>query len=155
MKKIEAIQIWDNGQTKNAEILNAYAVNVTLGQSATFYYSLMSADKMQLAQGNLVMSGDDYQAWDNDDVAWDFVAKELNLVIIGDWVEPEVDIDETANLLISKYPLFDALIESQQNTEIKTEPIEPIIEPIIDEVVEPVVEVTGEVSEEVTGEVDA
>lgn len=94
MKQIEKIQIWDNGQTKSAEILNAYAVNVTLGQSATFYYSLMSADKMQLAQGNLVMTGDAYQAWDNDDVAWDFVAKELNLVIIGDYVEPTVEVSE-------------------------------------------------------------
>ena len=94
MKQIESVKIWDNGQTKSAEILNAYAVNVTLGQSATFYYSLMSADKTQLAQGSLTMSGADYQAWDNDDVAWDFVAKELNLVIIGDYVEPTVEVSE-------------------------------------------------------------
>lgn len=94
MKQIEKIKIWDNGQTKSAEILNAYAVNVTLGQSATFYYSLMSADKMQLAQGNLTMLGDDYQAWDSDNVAWDFVAKELNLIIFGDYVEPTVEVSE-------------------------------------------------------------
>lgn len=91
MKQIEAVSIWDNGQTKNAEILNSYAVNVTLGQSATFYYSLMSADKMQLAQGNLTMSGDDYQAWNDDLVAWEWIAQQLNLTILGDWVEPVVE----------------------------------------------------------------
>lgn len=98
MKQIQTVPIWDNGTTQNAEILNAYAVNVTLGQSATFYYSLMSADKMQLAQGNLIMSGDAYQAWLADDVAWDFVAKELNLTIEGDYTEliPEL-IPEQVN----------------------------------------------------------
>lgn len=90
MKQIQSLPIWDNGQTKQAVILNAYAVNVTLGSSATFYYALLSADKMQLAQGNLTMSGADYQAWDDDDVAWDFIASELNLEILGDYSEPEI-----------------------------------------------------------------
>ena len=91
MKQIKSISIWDNGQTKEAVILNAYAINVTLGQSATFYYALLSADKMQLAQGNLTMSGDAYQAWDSDEVAWGWAAQQLNLTIEGDWVEPVVE----------------------------------------------------------------
>ena len=89
MKQIEPIQIWDNGKTQSAEILNAYAVNVTLGTSATFYYSLMSESKQTLATGNLTMDGDDYEKWsDSDDYAWEFIATKLNLVIVGDWVEP-------------------------------------------------------------------
>lgn len=121
MKQIEKIKIWDNGQTKEAVILNAYAVNVQLGSSATFYYALLSADKMQLAQGNLTMSGDAYQAWESDEIAWEWIAKELNLTITGDWVEPVVEVDPTANLLDSNYPLIDNLIESEQVTEEQTE----------------------------------
>jgi hypothetical protein len=33
MKTIEPVIIWDNGQNLEAGILNAYAVNVTLGSS--------------------------------------------------------------------------------------------------------------------------
>lgn len=89
MKQIEIVPIWDNGKTQSAEILNAYAVNVTLGVSATFYYSLLSESKQPLATGNLTMSGEDYQKWSNsDDYAWDFIATKLNLVIVGDWIEP-------------------------------------------------------------------
>ena len=113
MKNITPIPMWANGTTTNATILNAYAVNVTLGQSATFYYALLSADKAILASGNITMSGADYQAWDDDSVAWDYIASELNLEILGDYVESEVEIDETSNLLDSKYPLIDALIESE------------------------------------------
>jgi hypothetical protein len=90
MKKIQPIQIWDKGQNKEANILNAYAVNVTLGTSATFYYTL-SNESEQLAQGNLTMSVEDYQEWDADGFAWDWIAAQLNLTIVGDYVKPEVE----------------------------------------------------------------
>jgi hypothetical protein len=93
MKTIESIPIWDNGQNKEADILNAYAVNVTLGTSATFYYTL-SNEAEQLAQGNLTMSGDDYQEWNADEFAYDWIAEQLNLTIIGDYVKPEVEQTE-------------------------------------------------------------
>ena len=89
MKTIESISIWDNGQTQEATVLNAYAVNVSLGNSATFYYSLLSESMQQLAQGNLTMSGDDYLQWDVDTFAWDWIAGQLNLVITGDYVAPQ------------------------------------------------------------------
>ena len=108
MKKIQSISIWDNGQTKEAVILNAYAINVTLGNSATFYYSLLDANKTQLAQGNLTMSGDAYQEWLADEVAWEWIAKELNLVIEGDWVEPIVE------------PIVDAIVENAPVQELST-----------------------------------
>ena len=96
MKQIEPIQIWDNGKILNAEILNAYAINVTLGTSATFYYSLLSESKQTLATGNLTMSGDAYAEWtNNDDYAWEWIGLQLNLVIVGDWVEPIVEVEPT------------------------------------------------------------
>lgn len=89
MKEIQPISIWEQGSAKEAVILNAYAVNLTLGQSATFYYALLDSNSTLLAQGNLYMGTEAYLEWgDNDDYAWDWVAEQLNLTIIGDWVPP-------------------------------------------------------------------
>jgi len=93
MKTIEPVSIWDNGKTLNATILNAYAVNVTLGNSATFYYSLSAQNEdqtigAQVAQGNLSMTGEAYTQWTMDDYAWDWVAQQLNLTITGDYIPP-------------------------------------------------------------------
>jgi hypothetical protein len=92
MKQITSISIWDSGQNKQANILNAFATNVTLGVSATFYYTI-SNEQEQLAQGNLTMSGEDYQEWDADVFAWNWIAEQLNLTIIGDYVPPVVIFD--------------------------------------------------------------
>lgn len=91
MKKIQPVVIWDNGQELQAKILNAYAINVTLGTSATFYYALYAEDVNgnlgnQISQGNLTMTGESYQEWTTDNVAWDWVAQQLNLVITGDYL---------------------------------------------------------------------
>jgi hypothetical protein len=88
MKKIEPISIWDNGKNQNAEILNAYCINDNLKDSATFYYALLSESKAQLAQGNLTMTGEVYDAWETNEYAYDWIAGQLNLIIIGDYVEP-------------------------------------------------------------------
>ena len=93
MKTIQPVSIWDNGQVLEAKILNAYAVIVTLGTSATFYYALFAenADGSQGAEirnGNLIMSGEAYTQWTVDSYAWDWVAAELNLTITGDYVPP-------------------------------------------------------------------
>jgi hypothetical protein len=93
MKTIEPVSIWDNGQVLEAKILNAYAINVTLGTSATFYYSLLTENVdlsvgQQVAQGNLSMTGEAYAQWEVDSYAWDWVAAQLNLTITGDYVPP-------------------------------------------------------------------
>ena len=99
MKQIEKVSIWDNGTNQSAEILDTYVTNLRLGVSATFYYSLMSESKQTLATGNLTMSGDAYEQWSsNDDYAWEFIAKELNLVIVGDFVEPIIEPTVKENL---------------------------------------------------------
>jgi hypothetical protein len=95
MKTIQPVLIWDNGQDLEAKILNAYAVNVTLGISATFYYALFEENEdgsqgMQLREGNLNMTGEAYTQWTVDSYAWDWVAEELNLTITGDYVPPVI-----------------------------------------------------------------
>jgi len=91
MKQIEPINIWINGETKVAEFLNANGVNVTLGVSATFYWQLFTkvidsegneVIGESISQGNLTMQGEDYQSWNQDIFAWDWIASQLNLVII-------------------------------------------------------------------------
>lgn len=93
MKTIEPVSIWDNGVVQEAKILNAYAINVTLSTSATFYYQLFSENVdltvgLQVAQGNLTMTGEAYAQWEVDSYAWDWVAQQLNLTITGDYVPP-------------------------------------------------------------------
>jgi hypothetical protein len=100
MKLIESVSIWNNGQANVASILNAYAVNVTLDKSATFFYSLNSIKEDGnlgdvLAQGNVTMDGDDYPTWQEDTAAWEFIASKLNLTITGDYVAPVPVVEET------------------------------------------------------------
>jgi hypothetical protein len=93
MKTIQPVSIWDNGQSKQATILNAYSTFLVLGTSATFYYELRNVKEdgtlsMQLTQGNLTMTGEAYAQWEVDSYAWDWVAAQLNLTITGDYVPP-------------------------------------------------------------------
>ena len=91
MKQIEPIQIWDKGQIKTAEFLNAQGINVTLGVSAGFFWQLLTkvtdaegneSAGESIAQGNLTMDGEDYQAWNQDIFAWEWIASQINVVIL-------------------------------------------------------------------------
>jgi hypothetical protein len=93
MKTISPVSIWDNGTVQEATILNSYAVNVTLNTSATFWYGLFTETTegyvgMQVAQGNLNMTGEAYADWSVDSYAWDWIAEQLNLTITGDYIPP-------------------------------------------------------------------
>ncbi len=94
MKKINPISIWGQGSTKDAVTLNAYVVNLQLNTSATFYYALLSEQNETLSQGNLTMQGEDYQEWEQDEFAWEWVAAQLNVTIIGDYVPKSETISE-------------------------------------------------------------
>ena len=93
MKQIEAVTIWKNGESQEANLLNAYIINDNLATSCSFYYSLCASGEgteamplvigQTLAEGNITMSGDDYLAWDGDnDYAFTYIAEKLNLTII-------------------------------------------------------------------------
>jgi hypothetical protein len=73
MKTIEPVSIWDNGVVKQATILNAYAVNVVLNNSATFWWGIFVQNEdetqgLNLANGNLIMTGDAYEKWSVDSI---------------------------------------------------------------------------------------
>jgi len=89
MKPIQPIQIWKNGQSQEANLLNAYIINDNLQSSCTFYYQLCSSGEQpdtigqSLAEGNVSMSGEDYLSWTGDnDYAFSYIAEQLNLTLI-------------------------------------------------------------------------
>ena len=99
MKTIEPISIWDNGTVQEASVLNTYAVNVQLNNSAIFWWGLYSTVDgniaNQLSQGNLTMSGEAYTQWTIDEYAWEYVATQLNLTITGDYSPPTTSTTTT------------------------------------------------------------
>jgi hypothetical protein len=88
MKQISPIQIWVNGQNKTAQVLDARIINDDLATSCTFYWELKeeSAEEtqgQQLAQGNVSMSGEDYENWDNsNEEAYAYIAEKINVTIL-------------------------------------------------------------------------
>ena len=95
MKQIEPIDVWQNGTTKTAVKLQAQGTSVTLGQAASFYWQLLTEENYQVANGNIGISGEQYDAWGaDDDYVYTIIAEDLNLVIVGDWVDPSVDAVE-------------------------------------------------------------
>ena len=93
MKPIESVIIWKNGESQEANLLNAYIINDNLQSSCSFYYQLCASGEgteemplvigQTLAEGNVTMSGDDYLAWDgSNDYAFSYIATKLNLTLI-------------------------------------------------------------------------
>lgn len=89
MKTIEPVKVWYNGKEVTATILNASASGVQLDVSASFNYELFIINEFgflnQVNSGVLYMQGQDYQDWDQDSFAWDWIASQLNLTITGDY----------------------------------------------------------------------
>jgi hypothetical protein len=93
MKKIEPVTIWKNGESQEANLLNAYIINDNLATSCSFYYSLSSSGEgteamplvigQTLAEGNITMDGQDYIDWDNsNEQAYEYIADKLNLTLV-------------------------------------------------------------------------
>jgi len=93
MKSIEPVTIWKNGESQEANLLNAYIINDNLATACSFYYQLCSSGEgteamplligQTLAEGNVPMTGEDYLAWDNsNEAAYVYIAEKLNLTLI-------------------------------------------------------------------------
>jgi hypothetical protein len=86
MKQIQPVSIWYNGIMVMATILNMNSINDNLTSSATFYYQLLTDNNENVAQGNLTMTGFDYEAYssspDSNSYAYQWGATQLNLTII-------------------------------------------------------------------------
>jgi hypothetical protein len=91
MKQIEPIDVWQNGTTKTAVKLQAQGTSVTLGQAASFYWQLLTEENYQVANGNIGISGDRNTLLGvlMMTTFTTIIAEDLNLVIVGDWVDSE------------------------------------------------------------------
>lgn len=97
MKQIQPVVFPLNLGT--ATILNAYCINDNLSTSATFYYALLSETQTQLQQGNLTMTGTDYDNWETNDYAYEWVAQQISVTIIGDYIPP-TPIEEKVETIV-------------------------------------------------------
>jgi hypothetical protein len=91
MKTIQSVNVWQNGQMKSATKFDLNIVYDNLESSASFFYQLLeilvdaegNESTSQVAQGNLVMDGEEYQNWDDtNDSAYIWGANQLSLTII-------------------------------------------------------------------------
>ena len=93
MKTIQPIHTWVKGQSVTATIFNLRPIYGELFKSADFYYELLDNNMAQVAQGNLNLSGDEYEEWVDDNYPYEWAARKLNLTITGDYVPPvEIEI---------------------------------------------------------------
>ena len=96
-KQISPVNVWVNGESKQAEFFQVTCINDNYENSATNYWQLFTknvdaegVESMgeQVAQGNLTISGEEYVAWGDQPAmainAWiyDWSAEQLNLTII-------------------------------------------------------------------------
>lgn len=91
MKTIQTVNVWSNGQVKSATKFNMNSIFDNLENSATFYYELLAVNvdaegnesTEQVSQGNLSLTGTQYESWDGDnDWAYTWGATQLGLTII-------------------------------------------------------------------------
>jgi hypothetical protein len=96
-KQISPVNVWVNGESKQAEYFQVTCINDNYENSATQYWALFTkvvdaegkeSQGEQVAQGNLTIDGADYIAWGDQPAmkinAWiyDWCATKLNLVIL-------------------------------------------------------------------------
>ena len=89
MAQIQSVQIWKDGQQKQAEVFNLLIVSDNLDTAAQFNYELAEGPTADggkgevLSSGNLSMSGQEYQDWDDSNSgAYTWAAGKLGLTII-------------------------------------------------------------------------
>lgn len=94
MQHIQPVTLWIQGTTKTANIYDLSIVNDDLSTRASLYYRLGfetvpdegDPQTVWLQDGNLTITGEDYQQWDADPSANEWIynwsANQLNLVII-------------------------------------------------------------------------
>ena len=90
MKVIEPINIWNNGVSSQAVYFDLVCKGDNLSDKATFYYYLYDIDMVLLSSvgGNqppLIMTGEIYVGWTNNEYAYDWASNLLNITIIKDF----------------------------------------------------------------------
>jgi len=82
MKQITPFTIWYSGSTETATQINTYCINDNLTTQAQFYWALYDVNNIILQSGNLTMTGADYTAYETNQYAYDWIAKQLNITYV-------------------------------------------------------------------------
>ena len=88
MKNIEPIQVWKDGVVYTATELHAQSNLDNLRSTASFYYWLTTTTTeeqqgVMVTQGNINMTPEDYDAWDNsNEWAFQYIAEQINVTIV-------------------------------------------------------------------------
>lgn len=94
MKIIEPVSVWVNGISQEATLLLVNCNGDNLKDSAYFSYQLMKPNDnvgfmdingTTLVTGGFLMTGEDYNNWETNDYAYNWMAQQLNIVIIGNY----------------------------------------------------------------------
>ena len=97
MKTIQPIDIWKDGELKQATILKMYISYDDLNTTATFQYQLCNDLLNSIAESKLSIHGADYANWgssgDSNQEAYLYGATTLNLTITGDYIPPAPPVD--------------------------------------------------------------
>ena len=80
---IQPITIWKDGEAKVASQLSATIISDNLVDSAVFYYRLLTEENAQVAEGNVSISGSDYESWFSNEDAYNYIATKLNITLNG------------------------------------------------------------------------
>lgn len=88
MKKILPFTFWQSGYTLTAVYLYINCAGDNLKDNAIFYWALYSEidgkEGNKLSEGNLTMTGEDYDNWETNDYAWDWAAEKLGVTFAAD-----------------------------------------------------------------------
>ena len=98
MKTIIPVLIWQNGQDVEALYLKAEVQADNLINFASFAYMLLDADFINVRNGLVEISGKDYVNYETNLYAWDYIAKQLNLTITGDYIPPAPIVDKVVEI---------------------------------------------------------
>jgi len=86
MIKIKQFKIWINGNLTPVDYLYTLCNCDNLKDTATFYYALYNEidNKIgnKIAEGNLTMTGTDYEGFDSNEFAFNWVASQLKITIL-------------------------------------------------------------------------
>jgi hypothetical protein len=92
MKNIEPIEVWTEKGVKTAKYLSSRIIDDNMESSATFYWQLFdekideeenAQPNESIRQGNVSMSPEQYEEWDNsNEEGYIFVANQINVTII-------------------------------------------------------------------------
>jgi len=80
MAQIKPLNIWHDGQTKQAEQIDIHSNFDDLKTTATFYYCLKDATGNKIVDGNVTIDGEKYENWDGSNAgALNAVSEILNI----------------------------------------------------------------------------